>query len=442
MLAASSYGGRIDQALHDLFAPGQPETAAGAEPGRKGAVAALALSRRADFESRLSPADLALDATLPEAPGNPDQTTRVTLTVGDGSTLTGVLTSADVPMTDAQAAVDAAHKVYDPRKLKAGQMVTVAFKPGLSSAAEFQGFEIQADPGHVVTVARAADGFQAGQSVIPARTETHAVHGVIHNSLVESASNAGLPYAVTAALIRTFSYDVDFQREIQPEDRFRVLYTTQVGGSAGRGGEVLYAELILSGKSHAIYGVRRDDGTVEYFTRDGKSIKKGLLKTPVDGARLTSGFGMRMHPILGYTRMHKGVDFGVPTGTPIYAAGDGVIEYAGWAGGYGRFVKIRHNPHMETAYGHMSRIAATQGESVRQGQVIGYVGMTGDATGPHLHYEVVKDGAQVNPINVTVPVNNGLEGSELVAFRRTVDEREERYAALADGVQFAAARIK
>ena len=121
----------------------------------------------------------------------------------------------------------------------------------------------------------------------------------------------------------------------------------------------------------------------------------------------------------------------------------GVIEYAGWAGGYGRFVKIRHNPHMETAYGHMSRIAATQGESVRQGQVIGYVGMTGDATGPHLlHYEVVKDGAQVNPINVTVPVNNGLEGSELVAFRRTVDEREERYAALADGVQFAAARIK
>ena len=268
--------------------------------------------------------------------------------------------------------------------------------------------------------------------------------GVIRNSLFESAAAAGIPYTVTAALIRAFSYDVDFQRDIQPGDRFKVMFNTLVNDGGSRAGDVQFAELVLSGKSHAIYGVRREDGSVDFFTRDGKSIKKGLLKTPVDGARLTSGFGMRLHPILGFTRMHKGVDFGVPTGTPIYAAGDGTIEFSGWAGGYGRFIKIKHNPHMETAYGHMSRIALTSsvGQHVHQGQVIGYVGMTGDATGPHLHYEVLRDGSQVNPINVTVPPSTGLEGSELVAFQKTADEKEQRFAALTDGAQVAATHSK
>jgi murein DD-endopeptidase MepM/ murein hydrolase activator NlpD len=434
LLAASSYGVRIDSAIRDLFVSPSPSHAVTARGDS---------SQVADFDARLSPADTASDAVLPDSTQDANAATRVTLTVTDGKTLTNVLASADVTMNDAQAAVEAARKIYDPRRLKAGQVVTVSFKPGVAPASTvFQGFEIQADPLHLITVERGATGFSAGQTILPIRVETHALHGVIHNSLVESAQAAGLPYSITASLIRAFSYDVDFQREIQPEDRFKVLYTTQVTSTGSRPGEVLYAELTLSGKVHAIYGVRRGDGAIDYFTRDGKSIKKGLLKTPVDGARLTSGFGMRMHPILGFTRMHKGVDFGVPTGTPIYAAGDGVIEFAGWAGGYGKFVKIRHNPHMETAYGHMSRIAATQGQQVHQGEVIGYVGMTGDATGPHLHYEVVKDGAQVNPINVTVPVNTGLEGNDLVAFRKIVGDREDSYAALNDTAQFAAARAK
>jgi murein DD-endopeptidase MepM/ murein hydrolase activator NlpD len=437
LLSASSYGVRIDRFVHDLLTPSDVS---------QSAIAAGAASQggRADYDLRLSPSDVALDAPLPDASTNQDSTTRVTVMVGDGKTLTGLLEGENVTAVDAQAAVEAARKVYDPRKLKTGQMVTVSFRPGITrNSTGFQGFEIQPDGGHVVTVERGAIGFSAGQTVLPIKTELHAIHGVIHNSLFESAQAVGIPYSITAALIRAFSYDVDFQREIQPDDRFKVMFTTQVGAAGSRPGDVLYAELILSGKSHAIYGVKRDDGTLDYFTRDGKSIKKGLLKTPVDGARLTSGFGMRMHPILGFTRMHKGVDFGVPTGTPIYAAGDGVIEFAGWAGGYGHFVKIRHNTRMETAYGHMSRIVATNGEHVHQGEVIGYVGMTGDATGPHLHYEVIKDGDQVNPLNVTVPVSTGLEGGELVAFQKVVAEREERYAALADnGVQLAAARGK
>ncbi len=368
------------------------------------------------------------------------QLTRLTLAVGDGETLAGVLGTADISTNDIQAAVDAARDVYDPRKLRAGQSLTITFKPGAgATGSAFQGFELQADADHLVTVSRKGDDFTAEQTKLATRTEVKAARGVIHNSLVESASAAGVPYNVTAAMIRAFSYDVDFQRDIQPGDRFRVMFNTLINDSGSRPGDVQFAELILSGKSHAIYGVRREDGTVEFYTRDGKSIKKGLLKTPVDGARLTSGFGMRMHPILGYTRMHKGVDFGVPTGTPIYAAGDGVVEFSGWAGGYGRFVKIKHNPHMETAYGHMSRIAATSaiGRHVSQGQVIGYVGMTGDATGPHLHFEVLKDGSQVNPVNVTIPPTTGLEGSALVAFQKTIDEREQRYAAIVDGPQVA-----
>ena len=435
LLAASTYGVRLDSAIHHLVEAmtGTPREQAAVTPPTQSLP---------DYEARLAPADTALDSPLGPSAATANPKSQLTLVVGDGETLAGVLASADVTAADAQAAVEAARRVYDPRKLRSGQSVTVAFKPGRDVV--FEGFEMQADPEHLVSVTRSAGGFAAEQTKVAVHTETRALRGVIHNSLIEATSAAGVPYPVTAAMIRAFSFDVDFQRDIQPGDRFKVMYNTMVtDGGSSRPGEVQYAELILSGKSHAIYGVRRDDGTIDYFTRDGKSIKKGLLKTPVDGARLTSGFGMRMHPILGFTRMHKGVDFGAPTGTPIYAAGDGTVEFSGWAGGYGHFVKIRHNPHMETAYGHMSRLAATVGEHVHQGEVIGYVGMTGDATGPHLHYEVIKDGTQVNPISVTIPVNTGLEGSAMVAFLKTVDEREQRFAAIADGgVQYASAPAK
>jgi len=395
-----------------------------------------------DYDTLLASSYTATDSELPQAAGTAQAApTRLTLAVGDGETLAGVLGTADISANDIQAAVDAARDVYDPRKLRAGQSITITFEPGAGAAGSaFQGFELQADADHLVTVSRKGDDFTAEQTKLPTRTEVKAARGTIHNSLVESAAAAGVPYNVTAAMIRAFSYDVDFQRDIQPGDRFKVMFNTLINDSGSRPGDVQFAELVLSGKSHAIYGVRREDGTVEFYTRDGKSIKKALLRTPVDGARLTSGFGMRLHPILGYTRMHKGVDFGVPTGTPIYAAGDGVIEYSGWAGGYGRFVKIKHGPAMETAYGHMSRIAATSaiGHHVSQGQVIGYVGMTGDATGPHLHYEVLRNGSQVNPISVTsMPVSTGLEGSALVAFQKTVNEHDTRFAALTDGPQVA-----
>jgi len=435
LLATSTYGVRLDDAIlgsvKSLF--GKPTPA----PFPISPIVS-------DYDHRLLPADTALDSVLTTAEMPlVEGRSRLTLSVADGETLAGVLANADVPANEALAAVDAARTVYDPRKLKAGQFVTVDFKPSDTDngGVRFQGFEIQADAEHLLTVTRNAEGFSAEEKRLAARTETHASRGVIQSSLFEAAAAAGVPYSVTAALIRAFSYDVDFQRDIQPGDRFKVMYDMLVNDSGARSGDVLFGELILSGKVHAIYGVRAADGSVDFFTRDGKSVKRGLLKTPVDGAKLTSGFGMRMHPILGYTRMHKGVDFGVPTGTPIYAAGDGVILQSGWAGGYGRFVLIRHNEHLETAYGHMSRIAAASsiGQHVHQGQIIGYVGMTGDATGPHLHYEVRKDGSQVNPISITMPVNTGLEGHALVAFLKSAEAQEKRFAAITDGNRYAAA---
>lgn len=427
LLALSTYGVELNSVIHSLIG----------WPG--GAHERAKPTDTSTLNSALSslplPADLALPvAVAPAAP------MKLTLAVADGGNLASVLAEADVPAAEAQAAVEATRRVYDPRKLKAGQFVTVNFA---AAAGAFCGFELQADDEHLVTVSRNGDAFVAVQTIVPLKAETRVARGAIHSNLFESTAEAGVPYIVASAMIRAFSYDVDFQREIQPGDRFEVMYDTMVGrGGDGHPGDLLLAKLTLSGKEHAVYGFRRPDGSVDFLGPDGKSVRKGLLRTPVDGARLSSGFGMRMHPILGYTRMHKGVDFAVPTGTPIYAAGDGQIEMSGWAGGYGRYVRIRHSGTMETAYGHMSRIAAGSriGERVHQGQVIGYVGMTGEATGPHLHYEVIRDGVQVNPAGVAaMPLNNALQGPDLVAFRRMVDERDRRFAQLASGNQVAAA---
>ncbi|MFM8991188.1 MAG: M23 family metallopeptidase, partial [Alphaproteobacteria bacterium] len=182
------------------------------------------------------------------------------------------------------------------------------------------------------------------------------------------------------------------------------------------------------------------DGHVDFFNEKGESVRKALLKTPIDGARLTSGFGNRTHPILGYSAFHKGVDFGAPTGTPIQAAGDGVVEKKGWFGGYGNYVRLKHNSEFATAYGHMSRFAPgiAEGSRVRQGQVIGYVGSTGMSTGPHLHYEILKRGAQVNPTGVKFPTGRKLEGVDLVNFRHAKARVDQSFAEASSVLRVAA----
>jgi murein DD-endopeptidase MepM/ murein hydrolase activator NlpD len=262
----------------------------------------------------------------------------------------------------------------------------------------------------------------------------HLSVGTIRSSLYEAAVDAGVPLPVLQEMTRAFSYDVDFQREVQPGDTFEVLFENIADkkGNVVANGAVIYAAMTLSGHKLRVYRFVPDGGFADFFNPAGQSVKKALLRTPIDGARLTSGFGARMHPILGYTRMHRGVDFGAMQGTPIMAAGDGIVEKAGHDSGYGNLVLLRHNGNYETAYAHMSRFASgiKIGARVRQGQVIGYVGMTGLATGPHLHYEIRIGGTQVNPLSVKMAPGRNLAGGELRAFGAVAEEVDRQLLSL------------
>jgi len=236
-------------------------------------------------------------------------------------------------------------------------------------------------------------------------------------------------------MAHAFSYDVDFQREVQPGDSFELLYE-RIADNSGRilaTGDLVYAAMTLSGRTLRVYRyVIGGTHVAEYFNGQGQSVRKALLRTPIDGARLTSSFGMRMHPILGYSTMHRGIDFGATTGTPIMAAGAGVIEQAGPNAGYGNFVLLRHNAAYETAYAHMSRFASgiKRGVHVRQGQVIGYVGATGLTTGPHLHYEVRINRDQVNPLSIKMMPGPRLAGRQLQSFRAVANEVDRQVLSL------------
>lgn len=240
-------------------------------------------------------------------------------------------------------------------------------------------------------------------------------------SLYATAKDQGIPDYIITEMIRVYSYDVDFQRQVKAGDDFELFYGTPISGSSTRRKVLLYAALEVNGQMKRYYRYTTpDDGVTDYYDENGQSATKGLLRTPVSGARLTSGFGMRNHPLLGYSKMHEGIDFGVPQGTPIKAAGSGVVKKAGRAGGYGNMVLIEHQGGYRTLYAHMSRIAAgiQGGTRVRQGQVIGYVGSTGRSTGPHLHYEIHVNGKAVNPLNVKVAGGRKLVGKGLVNFRQ------------------------
>ena len=367
---------------------------------------------------------------------------RQVLSVTAGDTLMDMLTGANVPADEATNAIAALRKVYDPRKLQVGQQVTVLFEPRRGGSKRFVGLEFVPDVVRSVSVARKGDGDFTSSEVEKAVTrQPVAAQGIIRSSLFEAGNAASVPVSVMMALIKSYSYDVDFQRDLQPGDRFEVLYerlVTADGKVAGEG-EVLYAALVLSGEEFPIFRHKTRDGRFDYYNRDGESIRRALLRTPIDGAKITSGFGMRHHPILGFSKMHKGMDFGAPTGTPIFAAGSGVVEEVGPHGGYGNYIRIRHNTQVSTAYAHLSRIAkgTKRGGRVDQGDIIGYVGTTGRSTGPHLHYEVLKAGQQVNPKSVDLPTGEKLEGRELQAFEQTVRSLEKSFENARSGLQLA-----
>jgi murein DD-endopeptidase MepM/ murein hydrolase activator NlpD len=257
--------------------------------------------------------------------------------------------------------------------------------------------------------------------------------GTIKGSLFEAAAAQGVPLAVMADVVHVFSYDVDFQRDLQAGDQFEVLAERFIDSSNHvRATNVLFASLTLSGDRLTAYRYTDGTGGANYYSSKGESLRKGLLKTPVAGADISSGFGMRVNPILGFSMLHKGVDFAVVSGTPVMAAGDGIVEVVGTKGAYGRYLKIRHDEIHETAYAHLSKYAKGihPGSHVAQGEIVAYSGTSGRSTGPHLHYEVLVNDAQVNPVKVKFPAHFKLSGHELARFLGVVKEAGQEIAAI------------
>jgi len=357
--------------------------------------------------------------------------------IKSGDTLSKALRRAGAKAKDAEAAIRSLKGIYDPRTLKAGQHINVTFSPsGIDGTADrFSGFEIPLDYAKRVAVAPAPQGgYKAHEIERDLKTQNARAQGVIDWSLFQAGSDAGVPAGVMAELVRAFSWDVDFQRDIRKNDGFEVMYERKIDedGNVVHNGRIVFAALTLSGERKPIYLHTLKNGATDYFDEKGQSAKKALMRTPIDGARLSSSFGKRKHPILGYTKLHTGTDFAAPRGTPIYAAGDGSIDVAGWNGGYGKYVRIRHNSEYSTAYAHMKAIkrGIGKGKRVHQGDIIGYVGTTGRSTGPHLHYEIIRHGKKVNPMRVKMPSGKKLKGTELARFEATRDTLKTQWASL------------
>ena len=375
----------------------------------------------------------AADQAVPE-PG-PDPHIVKTASVRRGDTLMRALVAAGVGRAEAAEAIASLREIYDPRRLKPGQEISVTLaNPELAEdGPSLVAVTVEASVERAVSARRGEDGrFAALEIERVLRGVDRRIAGVITDNLFTSARRADLPVAVIMALIRLYSWDVDFQRDIQRDDSFEVFYERlyDLDGAPAKEGEIAFASLTLSGKVVSLYRFEDHHGEVDYYHDSGESVRRALLRTPVDGARLSSRYGKRKHPVLGYTKMHRGVDFAAPTGTPIMAAGDGAVEVSGRNGAYGKYVRIRHNSEYKTAYGHMSRItrAAGRGKRVSQGDIIGYVGSTGRSTGPHLHYEILLGGQQINPMTLELPTGAKLAGADLERFQSEVAALQGRLA--------------
>lgn len=397
--------------------------------------------------STRSPALPSIELPETETP-SPTQAYQININVGRGDTMSAILDRAGVPRKAAGGAITALRKVYNPTRIRQGQEISLSFQAdaealsdtSTATSGEFLGLSLLPDFQHRVVVARdGGDTFSASREKRILTSQPIRAANTISQSLYLAGNKVQVPNSVLAELIRLYSWDVDFQRDIRSGDGFEVMYErfSDAKGKPVYNGDVIFAALQLSGKRYAIYRYTLPDGSVEYFDDQGKSAKKALMRTPIDGARLSSGFGKRKHPVLGYTKMHKGLDFAAPRGTPIYAAGNGTVEHAGRKGAYGNYVRIRHNADYSTAYAHMKRINTAKGRRVKQGQIIGYVGTTGRSTGPHLHYEILRGGRQVNPFRVKMPSGRKLKGNELADFQAVRAKINRQYAEQASPVKLA-----
>ena len=391
----------------------------------------------AGFEARIIPENITLlPKTATQTTGGNSVNEKLVF-AKKGDSVVGILRDLGATGPD----LNAISRVLGPRSfdggIKEGQKLRVLLAP----AADGQRMQpirviIAGDSGIDAVIALADTGKYVAVDVKNVDTEVadnsedndeNDTSGVrLYQSIYETALRNRIPRPIIEDLIRIYSYDVDFQRKVQPGDSFEVLYAgEEEAPAADSRNDVLFATLTVGGETKKYYRFQSpDDGLVDYYDETGKSAKKFLVRKPVLAGIMRSGFGLRRHPILGYTKMHTGVDWAAPSGTPIYASGNGVIEKVGWESGYGKYIRVRHNNGYETAYGHMTAFARGMNEGTRvgQGQVIGFVGSTGLSTGSHLHYEILVNGRFVDPMRIKLPRGRVLEGALLANF----DKERER----------------
>ena len=348
---------------------------------------------------------------------------RLSIKVKSGDTLEKILKKSGFQNKEITEVIKETKKIFNPKNLIIGKEITIKYED--KDKKYINSIFIPLEFNKNFYLEKIDEKFIA--EITSKKTQKRLVkkNGFITDSLYLSGLRAGIDKKAINEMIAIFSFSVDFQRDIWRNDNFEIFYEEEFikyDKSNKNLGKILYASLELQSLgSLKLFRFESDNGKIEYFDENGKSAKKLLMKTPVDGARLSSGFGMRKHPILGYNVKHRGVDFAAPKGTPIYAAGDGIIEKKGWNGAYGKYIRIRHANNFKTAYAHLSKFNKTPGGRVKQRQIIGYVGSTGRSTGPHLHFEILKNNIRINPQKLKLPSGRKLKGEELQRFIETKD---------------------
>lgn len=356
--------------------------------------------------------------------------------IKSGDSLLNILTkNVGISANDANEVLAALRKVYNVSQLKTDQLITIKYRiiinqgvnGGIDEKVLLEELKLELDDRETEVVVSIGDNgkYEARKNKISLNKSYLKYKVKINDSLFADGVEAGVPAAIMLDFIKFFSFDIDFQRDLRKGDVFEVLFESYYTdeGKKVKDGDILFAGLKNQGTEYEMY--RYNIGGVNnYYNKSGQSVQKSLLRTPVNGARISSNYGMRKHPILGYSKLHNGKDFAAPTGTPIFAAGSGTVVKAQYWGSFGNYVKVRHNGGYETEYAHASRIASgiRPGVRVRQGQVIAYVGSTGRSTGPHVHYGVFYNGSRINPDRVKSLPSIKLIGKDLIDFKKEAEK--------------------
>ncbi|MDB3938935.1 peptidoglycan DD-metalloendopeptidase family protein [Candidatus Pelagibacter sp.] len=338
--------------------------------------------------------------------------------IKSGETFDKILDSYSINKNEINAIKQSLSKKVNINKLNTNQKIHIILDKTNNKIKEFV---FQISNTEKIYLSKNSEDLEFDKKILSIKLDKKIIYkeNIILQSLYKAATDQNIPPNTIIEFARIYGFQVDFQRDIRKEDKFQIMYEVFINENKEiiETGEILFANLKLSGQDNSLYYFDKEN-LEGHYDKNGKSVQKALMKSPINGARLSSSFGMRKHPIDGYNKMHRGTDFAAPKGTPIMASGNGIVKKAGWCGGGGNCVKIRHNSTYETVYAHMSKFARgiKNGVRVKQGQTIGYVGSTGKSTGPHLHYEVIVNGKKVNSQKLKLPSGKVLKGKDREYF--------------------------